>query len=598
MNVNSKQMRITIQYKITLLIGVIVAIILFGVYLYLNSVLKAYTYDRVKMRLHSEARTLQPFFEGLPNRQVEAQMFDDIADEIGKNLQRRVTIIARNGVVLGDSDLDGEKLIRVDNHILRPEIVQALKSGTGESKRFSSTTQKDMLYVAYLFGREEPHGVIRLSSPLVEIELLSHQLKKLLIISLLLAFVFTTVISFVVSLFITRPMKAMSSIAANIAGGDFSKRIIISSNDEIGDMAAAFNHMVRQIKSKLNETTLGKLRLEAVLLSMFEGVMVVDIKGAILLMNQALKDFLLIKGDVIGKKPLEVTHNITIQEIADNALIGKQKVESREISIFSGSEKILLVHATPVLRNARVEGGVLIFHDITELRRLEKVRQEFVANVSHELRTPMASIKGYTETLLEGAINDDKNAAKFLRIIHNESDRMANLIDDILDLARTESGRLKLDITGCHVNSVISGIIGGLSKLAQNRLIVLNKDVPDDIHYVYADESRLSQILLNLLDNAIKYNREGGEVVVTARDVGNFIQIAVKDDGIGIAANDKERIFERFYRVEKGRSRELGGTGLGLSIVKHLVQAHNGELFVESEVGKGSTFSFTIPKYR
>lgn len=590
-------MRINFTYKLTFLFGTIVAIIFCGVYSYLNSNLKTHTFERVEERLKKECLLVGSFVE--KNRSIE---FDKIklgalADKIGENLGRRVTFIDINGVVLGDSELNENEIDNVENHLHRPEIKQALEYGFGESRRFSSTVRKKMLYVAYLLGDESSGGVVRLSAPLSEIELVSYKLKKLLIIAFFVAFIFTSVISFVVSLFITKPIKRMSVVTKGIASGDFTKRVLISSNDEIGDMAKSFNNMTKQVKLRLEEITLSKLRFEAVLLSMFEGVMVVDIEGVILLMNQTLKDFLLVKDEVAGKKPIEVIRHIEIQEIADNSIKKEQGVETREISIFNDGEKKLLVHATPVLQNSKVEGAVLVFHDITELRRLEKIRQDFVANVSHELRTPMSSIKGYAETLLDGAIEDKEDTLNFLKIIHAESDRMARLIDDILDLSGIESGNVRMHLFPCHISSVIKRVMEGLGKRAKSKSIILKREIPEELPNIYADEAKLSQILLNLLDNAIKYNKNGGEVVIKAEDKGDYIQIDVKDTGIGISDEDQIRIFERFYRVEKARSRELGGTGLGLSIVKHIVHAHKGDVFVKSELGKGSTFSFTIPKY-
>ncbi|MEA3328819.1 MAG: ATP-binding protein, partial [Candidatus Omnitrophota bacterium] len=337
-------------------------------------------------------------------------------------------------------------------------------------------------------------------------------------------------------------------------------------------------------------------RLKAVLLSMFEGVMVVDLKGAILLMNQTLKDFLHIKEESDGKEPLEIIRNIEIQELVDTVLKLQEGVESREIAVFVPEEKILLVHATPVIREGRPEGAVLVFHDITSLRRLEKIRQDFVANVSHELRTPISSIKGYAETLLEGALDDKENARDFLKIIYSDSDRLAKLIDDLLDLSKIESGKLKLILKSAALEPVVKRIVSGLKAQAKAKSLVININISKDISNILVDEGRIAQVLLNLIDNAIKYTNEQGEITILVKDQGEFIQVDIADTGIGIPEKDISRLFERFYRIDKARSRELGGTGLGLSIVKHIVSAHHGEVSVQSVLGQGSTFSFTIPK--
>lgn len=589
-------MRVNIHYKITFIFTIIVAVILFSIYLYLNSNLQKNTYQRIKENLRKETSFAKSYLEEDVAKSAQSYKLDIIADRFGKALELRLTIIGLDGTVFGDSELDNDELVKVENHLYRPEVQQAIKYGIGESRRFSTTVKKDMLYIATTYGKEEPQGIIRLSIPLSEIEQISVRLKKMLVASLLSAFILAMIISFLASVFISKPVREMLWVAQDIAHGDFSRKILATSNDEIGDLAKAFNYMSEQIKLRLQEVTLSRSRLEAVLLSMFEGVMVVDSKGTILLMNQTLKDLLLIKDDPLGRRPIEVIRNIEIQEIADCALKRECGVEACELSILAPEEKILSIHATPVIRGSKVEGAVLLFHNITELRRLEKVRKDFVANVSHELRTPISSIKGYAETLLEGALEDKENARDFLNIIYSDSDRLAKLIDDLLDLSKIESNRLRMDIKRCSLSPLVNKVVSSLSRQAKDTSIAIKIDIPTDISNILADEARIAQVLLNLIDNAIKYNREKGKVIIAAREKNAFVQVDVSDTGVGISEKDLPRLFERFYRIDKARSRELGGTGLGLSIVKHIVQAHNGEVSVQSVLGQGSTFSFTIPK--
>lgn len=589
-------LRINIHYKITAIFGIITAGILFGIYLYLNNGLKEHTFQRIKANLLKETRLTKSFLEANFTESFQSQQLDTIADKIGRDLDKRVTIINREGKVLGDSELNEKELMEVENHLYRPEVQEALKSGIGESRRFSTTIKKDMFYIAATFGIEKPRGIVRLAMPLSEIEIVSGRLRNTIIISLLLAFILTIIISFIVSIFISKPIKEMSWAAKSIAGGDYSRKINVATNDEIKDLAEAFNYMSRQIRLRIEDVTLSKSRLEAVLLSMFEGVMVVDKKGTILLINQTLKDLLQVKEELIGRKPLEVIRNIEIQEIVDNALRLDKGVESREISLLLDEGKVLMVHATPIVRDKGIDGAVLVFHDITGLRRLEKIRQDFVANVSHELRTPVTSIKGYAETLLEGALEDKENARDFLKIIYSDSDRLARLIDDLLDLSKIESGKLRMVLKPCALMPIVDRVIRGLERYAKDKSITIKSDIPKDIPNLLADESRIAQVLLNLIDNAIKYTENKGLITISAKKQDKFVRIDVSDVGVGIPEKDLPRIFERFYRVDKARSRELGGTGLGLSIVKHIVQAHNGEVFVKSLVAQGSTFSFIIPK--
>ena len=399
----------------------------------------------------------------------------------------------------------------------------------------------------------------------------------------------------IVSLFIPRLLREIGAWAKSFANGDFSRRISLSARDEMEELADSLNSMSRQIQSRMEESIADKSRLEAVFLSMFDGVMVIDGRGAIVLMNQTLKELLQVDTGVAGKKPLEVIRNIDIQELAERVLTSRSRPESREITLLHPQEKVLLAHATPVLREEAIDGAVLVFHDITELRRLEKVRRDFVANVSHELRTPVSTIRGYAETLLEGALEDKAHAREFLRIIYDDAGRLTKLINDLLDLSRIESGKMKLALEQCSLEAVVDKVLTGMDKEARKNSVTLKKEVPPRLSKIRIDEAAIAQVLLNLVENAVKYNNAGGGVTIGARETPRSIEVSVSDTGIGIPQEDIPRIFERFYRVDKARSRDLGGTGLGLSIVKHIIQSHHGEVFVESRLDGGSTFRFTLP---
>lgn len=366
------------------------------------------------------------------------------------------------------------------------------------------------------------------------------------------------------------------------------------SDQLIKDLNISLRKYKSDVKEKIKTKDFGQAKLETVLSSMSEGVLVVDRKREIILMNPSLRKNFVVDSPPEGKRPMEVIRNSLVHDIIDKTLSGKFMI-SKEISLTYPGKKVLLINGEPIMINNVLEGAVLVFHDITELRRLEETRQDFVANVSHELRTPIASIKGYTETLLDGALEDKKNARDFLNIIHEDSDRLAKLIDDLLDLSRIESGRMKMVFASVEPKSLIKRSIAIIENQAKARSISLKTNIPDNLPKILADETRLSQVLINLLDNAVKYTPEGGSVTITGFINKNLLQIDVADTGIGIPKKDLPRLFERFYRVDKARSREMGGTGLGLSIVKHIVQAHGGEVFVKSIPGQGSTFSFSVP---
>lgn len=589
-------MKINLHYKITLLFSLIIALILLGVFLHLHSSLTKNAYNSLKGNLYKELSLAKELLEKAYLPELSEENMKKAADLIAADLNTRVTIIASDGRVLGDSELTSEEIETIENHLYRLEVQDAINNGWGESRRYSETLEKDMLYVATTFGSDIKEGIIRLALPLSEIKLISLYLNKLLLVSLIVAFILAIAIAFFSSLIISKPLKEIAWISKSIAAGDYTKRILISSHDELGDLAKAFNHMSEQIRGRIEEVTAGRARLEAVLLSMFEGVMVMDATGKIRLMNERLKEYLKVEEDPIGKKTLEVIRNIEIQELVDKSLKTKKGLVSKEISVLVPEEKILSVHATPIINKDKTEGSVLVFYDITELRKLEKIRQDFVANVSHELRTPISSIKGYAETLLDGALADKENSRDFIEIIHSDSERLASLINDILDLSKIESGELKLSKEPISLLPIIKKVVKLLDRQIRNKKIKIKYELPKTLPKVSADKERIAQVILNLLDNAIKYNKINGEVIISLETDKKDVCLNITDTGIGIPKKDLKRVFERFYRVDKARSRELGGTGLGLSIVKHIVEAHGGSVKVQSNIDKGSIFSFTLPQ--
>ncbi len=589
-------MRLRIQYKISLVIILTVFFVLFGVYIYLQNSLREDTYQRSRISLAQDLRFAKIYLLKRIRPGLSVSQVDHIADQIGRDFNVRVTIIGLDGKVMGDSQLTLAEVVNVENHLHHPEVEQALKKGTGESRMFSATLKQDLLYLATVFGHDKPEGILRLAIPLSDIEVMTHHLKKALLMGCFLALVFTAFSSFMTSAWIARPIKEISHTAKKIAEGDFTVKPAVDAQDEIGDLSQSVQYMSQQIRTRIDDAVSSKSRLEAVFLSMFEGVMILDKEGAIFLMNQTLRQFLHVTGDPVGKKPLEIIRNIPIQELADKVLSSDKGLESREISVLLPEEKILLIHATPVLRENKVDGAVMVFHDITELRRLENVRRDFVANVSHELRTPVSTIKGYAETLLDGALQDKKHAREFVEIIHTDADRLAKLVNDILDLSEIESGKMSLSFHACSLKDAAERVIASIRIKANEKSVQVKNEIPANLPKIKADETALAQILFNLVENAIKYNRQDGTVVISARNDTSSVIVDVADTGIGIPEEDIPRIFERFYRVDKAHSRQLGGTGLGLAIVKHLVHAHNGDLAVKSELDKGSVFSFSLPK--
>ncbi len=588
-------MRIKLQWKLTAIFCLLAVFILAAAYTYFNSHLKSFLLRDIESNLKKELILSKDYLESEFSRQPAAAGSAALADRIGADLGVRVTIIAPDGIVLGDSEVKKEDLPKLENHLGRPEVQQALKEGFGASQRYSYTLKKYMLYNAAVVGKDKPAAILRLVIPVAKVAEFESGMQKILAVGVIMVFFASLILSFLISMAVTRPLANISSAAKAMASGDFSRKIFNVSRDEIGDLAATLNYMSDEIKAKIEKVRSGEAKLETVLSGMVEGVIVTDAKGKIILANPSLRKLFFIDTAPEGKTPLEVVRNSAVQNIVDRVLKGGQRIAAEEISVSSPEEKSIKVSGVAIMKENQVDGAIFVFHDITELRRLEKVRQDFVANVSHELRTPLSSIKGYSETLMDGVPKAEERQ-EFLGIIYRESDRLAKLIDDLLDLSKIESGKMAMVFMPVGIAPVVKRSAGVLEKSARDKSIKVEFNIPEGLPKVMADENRLSQVFLNLLDNAIKYTPEGGSVKVSVFPQDKYLQVDVTDTGVGIPESDLPRVFERFYRVDKARSRQLGGTGLGLSIVKHIVQSHGGQVWVKSEACHGSTFSFTVPK--
>lgn len=588
-------MRIRIYWKLTFVFCAINFLILTGTYIYLNAHLKSYIESRIQDDLKKSLFFNKDILDrGLAGRSQSAEA-EYLTEKIGARLGVRATIMDISGNVTSDSEVPGDGIRRLENHIARAEVQDAINNGFGVSKRFSTSIKKDMLYMAAPLGKEGFTGILRLAIPLSDLDVIESRVFRMIGVAMILAFLVTMVASFAVSVMISRPLYDMASIADRLMKGDFSRKAIVHSNDEAGDLAKAINNMADEIGSKIDNISKEKSKLEAILSSMFEGIMLTNRKGEIILTNPALQKLFFIGSDIRGKKPLEVFRNSTIQEMVDEAVLGGGGIITREVSIDNPEDRYMVINGVPLSKAGIVDGAVFVFHDITELKKLEEIRKDFVANVSHELRTPISSIKGYAETLLDGKVPDADTVKEFINIIHQNSDRLASLINDLLDLSGIESGKMKMDFSALDIGPIIGRSVDILDKAAKDRSIKVRLDIPPDLPKVLGDQRRLTQVFLNLLDNAVKYTQEGGAVTIAAASTSKGVEVSVSDTGIGIPEKDLPRIFERFYRVDKARSREMGGTGLGLSIVKHIVQAHGGQVWVHSVPGRGSTFSLNLP---
>ena len=427
--------------------------------------------------------------------------------------------------------------------------------------------------------------------------------KKSFLFSSLFSLILILPLAYFLARSLTHPILEVTKKAIQLVSTTFDRGIQVNSTDELGSLSKAIGEMDIQFRNQIKEISKEKDYLQTILKGMIEGVLVVDGRGRILMVNDALRKLLSLSSDVSDKMPLEIIRNAELEGAIRKALQDGENM-ALELDLNKSGEKTIEVNVVSILPSNKrmdedgegIRGAIAVFHDITRLKQLEKIRQDFVANVSHELRTPLTTIKGYAETLLEGALKEDL-AFQFVQVIKRHTDRLTKIVEDLLMLSKVETKEFQLKMEVISVPNFIDDIIDFVKDPAEKKKVSLSRnEIPSSLA-VKADRNYLEQILINLLDNAIKYTPEGGRVTVSAIEKDSKdIQFSIEDNGIGIPKEDLSRIFERFYRVDKGRSKELGGTGLGLSIVKHLVQAHGGRVWVESQPGKGSAFFFTVPK--
>jgi len=476
----------------------------------------------------------------------------------------------------------------------------------GRDLRRSTTVDAPLLYVAVPV-REAGRivGVLRLALPLSAVTASYATLHHVMLAGGAVTLMLALGIGIFVAGRVTRPVVEMQSIARQMSEGSFLVRAPTRSTDEIGTLGRSLNVMAGRLREKIADLEQEQAKVTAILDAMVEGVIAVDAQERILLMNERARAMFALGSARGESKPfLEVIRNADLHEIfrmvhAGAGRAGEASAVRREL-VMTSPPRIIDVSAVRLgltgERPGVVPGMVMVLHDVTALRQLERVRTEFVANVSHELRTPLTAIQGYLETLLSGALDEPENARRFLEIVLRHSERLGRLLNDLTDLSNIELGKVTLRREPVRVDDVVASVVAIIAPRAARSRVKVTSQVPPDLPQVPADRDRLAQVLINLVDNAVKYTPEGGSVTVTGgRRDGDALEVAVSDTGIGIPPADLPRITERFYRVDKARSRELGGTGLGLAIVKHLVMAHGGELTIESEQERGTTVRFTLP---
>ena len=519
---------------------------------------------------------------------------DTFAKKVSRNLGYRITIIRPDGVVLGDSHHD---ITRMDRHNTRPEVRRALASGTAWKIRYSKTLRARMLYVTTRIGdNDNPIVLARLSTSLAEVDRARGRIHRVLFIAALAAFVLAGMVGARVAERIANPIQKMTAVARLLARGDLGQRAEVRTDrsDEIDELAATLNVMASELQQMMDELATEKTKLQTILDKTDDGLIVVDHEARVQMVNPAAARLLDADlASVGGRTVLECTLNRDFSELVDR-VFRTMAPASLEIQLATHEQTYLNVYVTPLERPDGPADAVIVMHDLTPMKRIDSMRRAFVANVSHELLTPLASIKAMAETIVLRGRKNPESVKEFAEKITAEADRLTALSDDLLDLAKIEAGRRPIRAEDFALSEATARMASDLRPKAEEKAVELLVEVLEDLR-VSADREAVHQILANLVDNAVKYTSPSGRICISASNEGEWVSIKVSDTGIGIPASDLPRIFERFYRVDKARSRSGGGTGLGLSIVKHLVEAHGGKVTVESSPGAGSVFTFTLP---
>ncbi|MEK7232381.1 MAG: ATP-binding protein [Elusimicrobiota bacterium] len=582
--------------KLSLMVGVILVCAMALTDLLLTRALRRQFIDEVASNLLVQADLIEMQLRSKTFSKKAGGELQSMAKQYDRTCDCRVTFVSKDGAVLADSSLTTDEIIRMENHKGRPEISTALAGSPGHSIRYSETIRQDMLYAATpLRLNGTVHGVVRVAMSLAQVEQKIAGVRKTIATITIFMILAAILASLWMSRSISQPLAEMSRIAEKLAQGDYSARVRPRLPDEHGQLGATLNLLAQKVQSAIHALSQEKAHLSAILSNMTEAVIAVDETGHVLAVNPALTRLFGIQPqECVGKPFLEVIRNNRLSALL-NIVIKDSTRQQDEVKVLAPEEAVFEAQAVPLLMEERCIGALLVLHDITRLRQLEQIRKDFVANVSHEIKTPLASIKAFAETLRTGAIDDPANRKEFVEIIEKDADRMMRLVDDLLELSSIESGRRAPNFEPVALAECAMAVAASLAPLADRKQVRVDIRIPDNLPLLRADNGQLRQVLTNLLDNAIKFNKDEGSVTVKASANQRIVTVVVQDTGSGITAENLPRIFERFYRVDKARSCELGGTGLGLAIVKHIIDAHGGSVGVESKPGQGSTFRFTLP---
>ncbi|WP_216828905.1 two-component system histidine kinase PnpS [Alkalihalobacterium elongatum] len=581
------------RFRLVFSLLAVTLIVLASLGLIIGQLFKEFYFESITDRLKKEAELagFSVLEVGLDNQEQS----QGLAIKIGNKLDTRVTIILADGSVVGETATDPKLM---ENHINRPEIRSVIE-GVGQYEvRYSETVGKELLYYAVPIDEGgETIGFLRLGIPLEELNKMNQKIWGLLIFSFSLAFFVIVSVSFRIANQMIRPIEAATKVANSLAEGNYKARTMETSQDEVGQLSRSINVLAYNLDQITRRHQIQQERMETLIENMGSGLIFINPRGDISLINRSCKDIFQEDTDLwLNRLYHEAFEHKEIIKIVQDIFMTENKQRKQVKLPIHLEVRHFDVYGAPIIgEDDKLRGIALVFHDITELKKLEQVRKDFVANVSHELKTPVTSIRGFTETLLDGAMEEPQLREQFLTIIWKESERLQNLIHDLLELSRIEQQYFKLNWQKTNVSDIVEDVQTLLKPKADEKDIHLNVECIGDT-VIDGDPIRIKQIVINLVNNSITYTPAGGEIFVEAKEQGDEVILIVKDTGIGISESELPRIFERFYRVDRARSRNSGGTGLGLAIVKHLVEAHHGKIDVESTVGKGTLFSITLKK--
>jgi two-component system phosphate regulon sensor histidine kinase PhoR len=578
-----------IRWRIAIPSVLLILVTMIGLAAYLSSFLRQVYRDELEAQLANEALLVRDNLVEAMSGDASPEGLDQLARYWGDLVDARITIIAPDGSVIGESEQDRATM---DNHATRPEVIQALAQGEGQSVRYSDTARYETLYYATLIkAGDQPLAILRIALPIQTIDARIAKLQRSLAGMTLLVTFLAVLLTLLIANQTTRPIRELTLAAEKMADGDLSVHLPVSSDDDVGQLSRALNRMADQIRNEVDALQTERGKLEAILQQMTDGLVMVDETGAVQMINSSAEKMFGISGEqAIGSSLAGALRQHQVVELWQQT---QQSGGMRSVSFEVPSKRIYL-QGIAVLLERELSGSVLLlFQNLTRQRYLETVRQDFISNISHELRTPLAALKALTETLAEGALDDPPAARHFLEQMDTEVDSLSLMVSELLELSRIESGRVPLNLTPTRPCMILSPAVERLHLQAERANLEILLDCPDELPLVFADHQRLEQVVVNLLHNAIKFTPGGGRINVSAREAAEAVIFSVKDTGIGIAEEDMPRIFERFFKADRARSK--GGTGLGLAISRHLVEAHGGKIWVESIEGSGSTFYFSIP---